>query len=284
MNDGTPGTSQWRLAWRRFGRRPTAMLGLGGLVIVVLVSLAAPLLAPYDPNQVGTTDPLLGPGAQHWFGSDDLGRDLLSRIVWGGRESLKAGGVGLSLAVGIGMVVGLISGFVGGRLDNWVQRSIDVLMAFPTILLLLSIVSILGPGLGTVMIALGISDSPTFARLVRGSVLGVKSRDFLSAAQAIGASNWRQMFKHILPNILPTLLVYATTSLGFAIMTTAGLSFIGLGAQPPSPEWGAMLNQGRNYIFNAWWMAVFPGLPIVWTVLCINLVGDGLRDALDPKA
>jgi peptide/nickel transport system permease protein len=276
--------SQGQLAWRKLRRNPAAMLGLVGFALIVLAALLAPWIAPYGPNQIGAGDPLSGPTARHLFGTDDLGRDLFSRVLWGGRESLRVATVGLGVAVSIGLVIGLISGFSGGWLDSLIQRLNEVMLAFPFILLLLSIVSILGPSLFTVMVAVGIAVAPNYVRLVRATVLNLRQNEYVSAAQALGASNLRVMFRHLLPNVFPTILVYASTDLGYNIMATAGLSFIGLGAQPPSPEWGAMLNAGRDFISEAWWMSVFPGLPIVLSVLFINLLGDGLRDALDPKS
>ena len=277
------GISQWELAWRKLRRNPAAMLGLVGFLAIVLAALLAPWIAPFNPNKILSGEPLIGPTSQHWFGTDDLGRDLFSRVLWGGRESLRVAMTGLGVAVAIGLVVGTVSGFFGGWVDNLIQRANDVMLAFPFILLLLSIVSILGPSLITVMIAVGIAVAPNYIRLVRGTVLNIRQNEYVTAAQALGASSARLMFRHVLPNIVPTILVYASTDLGYNIMATAGLSFIGLGAQPPSPEWGAMLNYGRDFIDQAWWMSVFPGLPIVLSVLFINLLGDGLRDALDPK-
>jgi peptide/nickel transport system permease protein len=223
------------------------------------------------------------PGRDHPFGTDDLGRDVLSRVMWGGRESVRVGFIAISLAMAGGVVVGTISGYYGGLLDSAIQRIVEVLMAFPTILLLLSIVAVLGPGLTTVLIAIGISLIPAYSRVVRGSVLAAKNYEYVTAARLIGATHGRIMTRHILPNILSLVIIYGTLGLGSSILLTAGLSYIGLGAQPPSPEWGSMLLYGRGLIRTAWWMSVFPGLAIFVVVLCINLLGDGLRDALDPK-
>jgi len=275
--------SQWRIAWRMLRRNPVAMFGLANLILLALVTILAPLLAPYDPTEMDYDHPLEPPNKVHVFGTDDLGRDILSRVLWGGRESLRTSFVSIAIAITGGVVVGLISGYYGGVVDSLIQRIVDILLAFPTVLLLLSIVAVLGPGLGTVLVALGISYIPGYSRLVRGSVLAARNFEYVTAAQVTGATNGRIMFRHILPNITAPIIIYSTVGLGFAIMATAGLSYIGLGAQPPSPEWGAMLNYGRRYLRDAWWMSVFPGLGIFVAVLCVNLLGDGLRDALDPK-
>jgi peptide/nickel transport system permease protein len=275
--------SQWRIAWRMLRRNPVAMVGLVGLVLLLLTILLAPVLAPYDPAQMDYNHLLEAPNHEHLWGTDDLGRDILSRVLWGGRESLRVAMMGIAIA-GLGaVVVGLISGYYGGVVDNLIQRVVEVFMAFPTILLLISIVAVLGPSLSTVLVALGISSIPGASRLVRGTVLAAKNCEYVMAARVTGATNRRIMVRHILPNVLAPIIVYSTLGLGNAIMATAGLSYIGLGAQPPSAEWGAMLNYGRSYLRDAWWMSIFPGLGIFVAVLCVNLLGDGLRDALDPK-
>jgi peptide/nickel transport system permease protein len=278
-----PGESQWRIAWRTLRRNPMAMVGLVGILLLALVSLMAPWLAPHDPTRLGYDHPLEPPNKLHPFGTDDLGRDVFSRVLWGGRESLRVGFMGLAIGMVGGLVIGMITGYAGGWVDLAIMRIMDIMLAFPAVLLMLSIVAALGPNLGTVLIALGISSIPTYSRLIRGSVIAVKSFEYVIAAQVIGATHLRIMLRHILPNIIPTIIVFSSLGLGGAIMITAGLSYIGLGAQPPSPEWGAMLNYGRKYMHSAWWMSVFPGLAIFVAVLCVNLLGDGLRDALDPR-
>jgi peptide/nickel transport system permease protein len=275
--------SEWRIAWRMLRRNPVAMAGLAGLVLLVLAVLLAPWLAPHNPTALNYDHLLEPPSAAHWFGTDDLGRDIFSRVLWGGRESLRVGFMAIAIAISGGALVGLVSGFYGGRVDMVIQRIVDVMLAFPTILLLLSIVAALGPSLQTVLIALGISSIPGYSRLVRGSVLAAKNFEYVTAARIVGATNGRIMLRHILPNVVAPIIIYSTLGLGSAIIATAGLSYIGLGAQPPSPEWGAMLNTGRSYLRDAWWMSVFPGLGIFAAVLCVNLLGDGLRDALDPR-
>jgi peptide/nickel transport system permease protein len=279
----TRSDSQWRIAWRTMRRNPLAMSGLVGLTLLILVTVLAPVLAPYDPTVMHTDRLLEGPGGAHLFGSDDLGRDVLSRVLWGGRESLRVSLTGILMAMGGGTLLGLYSGYYGGRADSLVMRLTDIWLAFPAILMVLAIVAALGPSLGTVLIGLSISAMPWFVRFVRGSVLAARHFEYITAAQVIGATDRRIMFNHVLPNVLAPIIVYATLGLGNAIMVTAGMSYIGLGAQPPSPEWGAMLNYGRNYLREAWWMSMFPGLAIFVAVMCVNLLGDGLRDALDPK-
>lgn len=275
--------SYWAIAWRGLRRHPSGMIGLVGFVALAVLILSAPLIAPADPTDMDFDHLLEPPSRLHPFGTDDLGRDTLSRVLWGGRESLRVsllavlvGGVG-------GVTLGLISGFYGGWLDGLLMRLSDVLLAFPSILLVLSIVAMLGPGLQTVLIALGLSSIPGVARFVRGTVLAAKNSEYVTAARVLGATDGYLMFTQILPNIFAPLIIYSTLGLGGAILSTAGLSYIGLGAQPPSPEWGAMLDYGRNFLRDAWWMSVFPGVAIFAAVLFINLLGDGLRDALDPK-
>jgi peptide/nickel transport system permease protein len=278
-----PSASEWRIAWHTLRQNPVAMFGLVGLSLIVLITLVAPWIAPYDPTALNYDHLLEPPSGAHWFGTDDLGRDILSRVLWGGRESLRVGFMGIAIAIVGGTIVGLVSGFYGGRIDMLIQRIVDVMLAFPTILLLLSIVAALGPSLQTVLVALGISSIPGYSRLVRGSVLAAKNFEYVTAARIVGATNRRIMVRHILPNVVAPIIIYSTLGLGSAIIATAGLSYIGLGAQPPSPEWGAMLNYGRSFLRDAWWMSIFPGLSIFATVLCVNLLGDGLRDALDPR-
>ncbi|MBN1318596.1 MAG: ABC transporter permease [Anaerolineales bacterium] len=287
-NNGTPWRrapreSQWLLTWRALRRNPAAMIGLTGFILLLLVTIAAPRIAPFDPTQIDRSHLLEPPSPVHWFGTDDLGRDILSRVLWGGRESLRVALTAILIGMGGSLIVGLVSGYYGGAVDMIIQRIVDVFLAFPTILLLLSIVAALGPSLSTVLVALGISSIPGASRLVRGSVLAARNYEYVTAAHVVGATNGRIMKRHILPNILAPIIIYSTVGLGGAIMATAGLSYIGLGAQPPSPEWGAMLNYGRTYLRHAWWMSVFPGLGISAAVLSINILGDGLRDALDPR-
>lgn len=284
----TPGKKQvsyspWKLAWLRLWDNKMAVVALGILILVILITIAAPLIAPADPTFIDYTAILQPPSSEHLFGTDNIGRDIFSRVIWGGRESLRVGFTGVLIAVAGALVVGISTGYIGGLVDDLTQRLIEIFLAFPTMLLLLSIVAALGPSLTTVLIALGLTSIPRFSRLVRGSVLSVKNNEYITAARVIGAKDTRIMARYILPNILGPILVHTTLRLGGAIMTTAGLSYIGLGAQPPSPEWGAMLNYGRTYLRTAWWMSIYPGLAVFIVVLSINIFGDGLRDALDPK-
>lgn len=286
MTTARPATyeqSQWSITWRALRRDPLAMTGLATFLFLVVVSIAAPWVAPYSPTEIDRKNLLEAPNAVHLWGTDDMGRDVLSRVIWGGRESLKVGVLAIVIGVASGSVVGLISGFYGWWVDSIIQRCVEIMLAFPNILLLLTIVAVLGSGLSTVLVALGISSIPRFARLVRGSVLATSQLEYVTAARLVGAKNGRIMFRHILPNVIPPIIVYGTVGLAANILSTAGLSYIGLGARPPSPEWGALLNSGRLLIRDAWWMSAFPGLAVFLAVLSVNLLGDGLRDALDPK-
>ncbi|MFZ5918210.1 MAG: ABC transporter permease [Chloroflexota bacterium] len=277
------GESLWQSAWRTLRHHPTGMLGLIGFSLVILAIVFAPVLAPIDPTEMDFEHILEPPRPQHPLGTDDLGRDILSRVLWGGRESLRVALLAIVVAGIGGITLGLVSGYFGGAVDAVIMRLVDVFLAFPTILLVLAIVAALGPNLGTVLIALGLSSIPSVSRFVRGNVLVARNCEYVVAARVLGASDFHIMFTQILPNILAPLIVYSTLGLGSAIMVTAGLSYLGLGAQPPSPEWGAMLNYGRDYLREAWWMSIFPGGAIFAAVLFINLLGDGLRDALDPR-
>ncbi len=288
LADLTPGKkkvsfSPWKLALMRLWDNKLSIVGLVVVIIMVLIPLFAPIIATHVPTDMDYDAVLQAPSSEHLFGTDDLGRDIFSRVVWGGRESLRVGFLGISIAIVGAVILGISTGYIGGWVDDITQRLIEVFLAFPTILLLLSIVAALGPSLTTILIALGISSIPRYTRLVRGSVLSVKNTEYVTAARVVGAKDVRIMTRYIMPNMMGPILVYATLGLGGAIMMTAGLSYIGLGAQPPSPEWGAMLNTGRTYLRNAWWMSIYPGLAVFIIVLCINLFGDGLRDALDPK-
>jgi peptide/nickel transport system permease protein len=259
------------------------MVGLAGCGLLLLVAVLAPIMAPFDPSEMDYEHLLESPSRAHPFGTDDLGRDIYSRVLWGGRESLRVALFALSVAALGGIVLGLVSGYSGGWVDSGIMRLVDVLLAFPSMLLVLSIVAARGPNLSTLLMALGASAVPGAARFVRGTVLTTKNHEYITAARALGATPARILYAHILPNIAGPLVIYCTLGLGGLIMAAAGLSYIGLGAQPPSPEWGAMLSNGRDYLRDAWWMSVFPGLAIFLAVLSINLLGDGLRDALDPK-
>lgn len=254
---------------------------IGGFL---LLAFAAPLIAPADPMAQALYNRLSPPTLEHPFGTDDFGRDILSRVIYGARISLRVGVFAVLIALILGTCIGVVAGYWGGWIDQILMRLMDLLLAFPSILLAIGIVAILGPGLENAMLAVGIVAMPQYARLVRASVLTVRETDYVMAARALGASDWRILCVAVLPNCLAPLIVQATLGLATAILDAAGLSFLGLGAQPPTPEWGAMLSQGRELIVRAPWVLTFPGGAIFFTVLAFNLVGDGLRDALDPKA
>jgi peptide/nickel transport system permease protein len=275
--------SLWRQAVRRLQRNPGAMLGLVILAALVLAALLAPAISPFDPIKQNATDAMQGPSLKHWLGADQFGRDILSRLLFGARISLRIGLVSVGIAASIGIVLGLLAGFYGGWADMLISRFIDLLLAFPGILLALVIVTVIGPSLFNVMVAVGISAVPNYARLVRGTVLAARENVYVEAAEAIGARDRTILVKHILPNVLGPVIVLSTLGIAGAILSGAALSFLGLGAQPPTPEWGAVLSDGRNYLRQAWWISTFPGLAIMVTVLSVNLLGDGLRDALDPR-
>jgi peptide/nickel transport system permease protein len=270
-------------AWRRLVRRKSAVLGLMIIVVLVLVALLAPLIAPYDPTQQSWTAIRKPPSAQHWFGTDESGRDLLSRVIYGARASLLAGVVSISIALTFGVPIGLLAGYGGRWIDTLIGRITDAMLAVPFLILAIALAAFLGPSLQNAMIAIGVTATPIFIRLTRGQVMSVKVEDYVEAARAVGNPPVRIALRHILPNILPALIVQASISIATAIIAEASLSFLGLGQQPPAPSWGSMLNTAQRFLTNAPWMAVWPGLAIFLAVLSFNILGDGLRDALDPK-
>lgn len=269
--------------WRRFRRRRVAIAAGIVLLLIVLTALLAPWVAPYDPSAPDYQNVLAGPSWAHLFGTDAYGRDLLSRIIWGGRISLWVGFISVAIGGAVGVILGLISGYLGGWIDSIIMRLCDVLLAFPGILLAIGIVAVLGPGVTNVIYAVAVFSVPVFARLVRGSTLGLKQTVYVQASRSVGVRPVPLVLRHILPGTLPGVIVYVSLRIGTAILTAAALSFIGLGAQPPSPEWGAMLADGRSYLGVADQVTIFPGLAILITVLAFNLLGDGLRDALDQR-
>ncbi|MDR7417901.1 MAG: ABC transporter permease [Armatimonadota bacterium] len=269
--------------WRRLLRHRLAAVGAVIVLGLVLVAVFAPVLAPYDPVKQDLGATYRPSSAEHWLGTDEFGRDILSRIIYGARVSLLVGVVSVGIGLTLGTVAGLVAGYLGGRLDSAVMGVMDVLLAVPGVLLAIAIVAVLGPGIGNVMVAVGISSIPVFARLARGSVLVVRETEYVEAVHALGGSAGRVLFRHILPNIAAPLLVMASLHMASAILTAAGLSYLGLGAQPPSPEWGAMLSRGREYLRTAPHIATYPGLAIFVSVMGFNFLGDGLRDALDPR-
>jgi peptide/nickel transport system permease protein len=273
----------WRRALRRLVRRRAAIAGLAVVLFFIVLALLAPLLSPYDPLATNWAVVRKAPSALHLFGTDEIGRDVLARIIWGARASLLAGLVSVSLALAVGVPIGLLSGYVGGFVDGVLMRMIDAMLSIPFLILAIALAAFLGPSLTNAMIAIGVSQTPIFARLTRGQVLAVKHEDYIEAARALGNPHRRIVLRHIFPNIVPPLLVQATLAAAAAIIAEASLSFLGLGQQPPDPSWGSMLNTAKNFISQAPWMAVWPGLAIFTLVLSLNLFGDGLRDALDPR-
>lgn len=277
--------SQWSEVWRRLRRNKMAMLGLVVLVILGSLALFANQIADYDEVAIkqNSTNRMVKPNKENWLGTDDLGRDIFARLIHGARVSLMVGVVAVGIAVLIGGSLGAIAGFYGGRIDNTIMRIMDIFLAIPSILLAIAIVAALGGSLFNLMIAVGISSIPQYARIVRASVLTVKDQEFIEAARAVGANDRRIITKHIIPNALAPVIVQGTLGVAGAILSTAGLSFIGLGVPKPQPEWGAMLAEGRQFLRKAPHITTYPGIAIMITILALNLLGDGLRDALDPR-
>jgi peptide/nickel transport system permease protein len=269
-----------RPAWRR---SPLTVAGLALILLLALIAVSAPLIAPADPLKQVLSTRLKPPSAAHWLGTDQLGRDMLSRMIYGARISLLIGTVVVGLAASVGTLVGLVAGYAGGWLDEGLMRLTDVFFAFPALILAMAISGALGPSLTNAMIAIAVVSWPVYARLVRAQVLSLREREFVEAARSLGAPAERIVWQHILPNTLAPLLVQGSFDMGSAILSAAGLSFIGFGAQPPTAEWGVMISDGRNYIVTQPWLSLFPGLAILLTVAAFNLIGDGLRDALDPR-
>jgi peptide/nickel transport system permease protein len=272
-----------RIIGRRFSRNKLSLIGAIAVVILVCVSILAPFISPYDPTTIDVYNVLSPPSREHPLGTDELGRDLLSRIIWGSRVSLKVGFVAVGIALCIGTLIGAVAGFYGGKVDAVLMRFVDIMLAFPTFFLILAVIAILEPSIFTIMAVIGITSWMDVARLVRAEFLTLKERDFVDAAKAAGVSNPRLIFKHLLPNALSPVFVAATFGIAGAILVESGLSFLGLGVQPPEPSWGNILTSGKDNIEVAWWLSLYPGLAILITVLSYNLVGEGLRDALDPR-
>jgi peptide/nickel transport system permease protein len=273
----------WQRAWRRLRRRKGALVGLAVVLLFVVLALFAPWIAPQDPIAASWAAIRKAPSAEHWFGTDEIGRDVLSRVIWGTRASLLAGVVSVSISLLIGVPLGMAAGFLGGAVDAVISRVTDAFLACPFLILAIALAAFLGPSLTNAMIAIGVSAAPIFVRLARGQVLSVKVEDYVEAARAVGNSQLRIALRHILPNITAPLIVQATLAIAAAVIAEASLSFLGLGQQPPAPSWGSMLNTAKNYIDNSPWMAISPGVAIFLLVLSFNLLGDGLRDALDPR-
>lgn len=270
-------------ALARVVRNRTLLVGASITLVVILASLLAPLIAPYDPQTMNLAAAMQPPSWQHLAGTDNFGRDMLSRILYGGRIALLVAFTSVAIAVGIGCLLGFAAGYAGGMVDVIVQRLVDLMLAFPSLLLAFLVIAILGPGLVNAIIAIGVGGVPVYARVARAEVLKLRSREFVESAKAMGASDARVLFRHVIPNSLSPILVLAGLGMASAILTEAALSYIGLGAQPPSPDWGSTLSQAQNYIETQWWLPTFPGLAIVVTALGFNLLSDGLRDHLDPR-
>ncbi|MCS6921743.1 MAG: ABC transporter permease [Elioraea sp.] len=280
---GGYGEGPWRRALRRFLRHRAAIVGLVVVVVFVCCAVAAPLLAPHDPLRPSWTAIRRPPSPTHWFGTDENGRDVFSRVLFGARTSLLAGVVSVAIALLLGVPLGILAGMSGGWVDALIGRAADAMLACPFLILAIALAAFLGPALENAMLAIGISAAPIFVRLARGATLSVLAQPYVEAARALGNPPWRTAGVHVLPNILPPLLVQATLTMASAILAEASLSFLGLGQQPPAPSWGSMLNTAQRFLETAPWMAVFPGVSIFLVVFAFNLVGDGLRDALDPR-
>jgi peptide/nickel transport system permease protein len=273
----------YEVFWKRF--RGNRFAGAGGIVVLMLfaVSFLAPYVTPYNPTTIDAYHVLLPPSAGHWMGTDELGRDVFTRVVYGARISLMVGFVAVGIAVVIGTVIGLVSGFYGRWIDSALMRFVDIMLCFPAFFLILAVIAMLEPSIWLIMIVIGLTGWMGVARLVRAEVLSIRERDFILAARAIGASDLRIICRHILPNAMGPVLVAATLGVGGAILTESALSFLGIGVQPPTPSWGNMLTSGKDYIEFAWWLSLYPGLAILITVLAYNLLGEGIRDAIDPR-
>ena len=273
---------RWKVL-RRAARARLAPFGGAVMLLAILIALAAPLLAPYDPLAQNLGNTLARPGRAHLLGTDNVGRDVLSRVIWGTRVSLVAGLVSVALAVVAGTLLGILAGYFGGRVDGFVMRLMDAVLSFPPLVLALALGAVLGAGLTGVLLALGVVYTPTFARLMRGQVLSIEARDYVDAARALGASGWRVAWRHVAPNAINPIIVQASLSVAFAILAEASLSFLGLGIQPPQASWGSMINAGRGYLQQAPWIVFGPGGALFVTVVGLNFVGDAVRDALDPR-
>jgi peptide/nickel transport system permease protein len=281
-DDGAVANTGAARVWRRLMKRKSAVFGLAIILILIAVAVLAPWIAPFDPAKQNWSAVRKAPSMLNWFGTDESGRDLFSRVVFGARASLLAAAVSITIALCAGVPIGLLAGYCGGWVDAIISRVIDAMLAIPFLVLAIALAAFLGPSLTNAMIAIGVTVTPIFVRLTRGQVLAVKVEDYVEASRAVGNSGLRIAVRHILPNILPALLVQATLSIAAAIIAEASLSFLGLGQQPPAPSWGSMLNTAQHFLTNAPWMAIWPGFAIFLAVLSFNLFGDGLRDALDP--
>ena len=279
----TPRVGEWRRFRRVFLSRGLVLIGIIILFLLLFIAIFAPLLAPYPPNTPVLKEALQNPSSHHWLGTDALGRDIFSRILWGSRTSLEIGLIVVALASSIGVILGLLAGYYGGWVNAVIMRLIDALMSFPMIILALVVAALLGNGMKNVIIALGIAMMPSYARVMCAQVLSVKENDYITASRSVGCSNSRIMFSHILHNCLPPLIVMVTMMLGSVILAEAGLSYLGIGISPPTPSWGSMINDGQQYLLDLPIISFAPGIALMLTIFAFNMVGDGLRDALDPS-
>ncbi len=279
LRESSPAGRALRRLWRRKG----AIVGLAVVLVFVVLAVFAPLLAPYDPVATNWGAIRMAPSHLNWFGTDEIGRDVFSRVIWGGRASIMAGLVSVGISMLLGIPIGLLGAYAGGWTDGVISRFTDAMLAVPFLILAIALSAFLGPSLNNAMVAIGVSAMPVFIRLTRAQVLQIQVEDYIEAARAVGNPHWRIALRHILPNVMPPLIVQATLSIAAAVIAEASLSFLGLGQQPPLPSWGSMLNTAKNYMDNAPWMALWPGVSIFLLVLSFNLLGDGLRDALDPR-
>lgn len=269
--------------WEMFYKNKLALTGCGIVLLLFVVSLLAPVIAPYDPGAIDLKNVLAPPSGGHWFGTDQLGRDVLSRMIWGARISLKVGFVATGLAILIGMILGAVAGYYGGWIDAVIMRFVDIMLCFPAFFLILAVIAFLEPSIWNIMIVIGLTGWMGVTRLVRADFISLRERDFVRAARAVGANDARIIFMHILPNALASILVAATLGIAGAILTESALSFLGIGVQPPTPSWGNILTAGKDNIDIAWWLSLYPGLAILITVVGYNLLGEGIRDASDPR-
>lgn len=272
-----------RLTIRELSRNKTTLAGLLILSVIVATAVLAPVIAPYDPISISPADSAVSPSLDHLMGTDILGRDIFSRVIYGGRISLWLGIVSVSIACSLGLIFGILAGYYGGIVETVIMRGADMMLAFPSFLLALTILFSLGQSIVNVMIAVGLASVPGYTRIVRGSVLLAREQEYVTAARTIGCTDRRLMYRHLLPNVVAPVIVISTLGIAWAIITSASLSFLGMGVQPPTAEWGSMVNDGMRHLSRAWWISSFPGLTIMITVLAINLLGDGLRDTLDPR-
>lgn len=276
-------SSFYQFFWKRFKRNRFALTGGIVVVLLLIISGLAPFITPYEPGHLDLYHVLMPPSSAHWFGTDELGRDVFTRVVYGAQISLKVGFVSIGIAIVIGTVLGLLAGFYGGMTDSLIMRVVDIMLCFPTIMLILAVIALIEPNIWYIMIIIGLTGWMGVARLVRAEVLSIRERDYILAARSLGASDLRIIFRHIFPNAMSSVLVAGTLGVAGAILTESTLSYLGLGVQPPTPSWGNILTAGKEYIEFAWWLSLFPGLAIMITVLAYYLLGEGIRDALDPR-